>query len=434
MPLRGRIKSWPWWLQANYLVVVVFMVFATALNGLGRMTQAGALLILVAGYRFFSYRVPRRNLPAIPRAVKYYLAWVVWCIVTGPWVAIYRPYLIQQLWVLVQVVVCMGACYILFSRQRQDSYMPYILLIIVAMNIVAIKMGYELIKEEGVRGIVQTQTEVGENRIGGLSGNANGLGFVFLNGIWALMALWRGGGFRAKWMRFLFKPIVVCGICLCGYYVFQTGSRKTLLTAVILCVGWVMWVVPGRLTAASFLVRVMLAILLVIIGAVGFGYVMRDTVVGARLWELVDSGGGSVIGGMQEDVRYQLVQRGLNLFWQHPLCGVGFMQYIIHVGLFAHADYIEVLADTGLIGFVLNQGFAVSAAIMLCKLLRRRLSSERAYKIRMYLLFIVCNHYLLCFGATFAGAHWHVIIMTFIALEAQKLWDENVRGKCLCGT
>ena len=105
MSLRGRIKTWPWWLQANYLVVVVFMVFATALNGLGRMTQAGALLILVAGYRFFSYRVPRRNLPAIPRSVKYYLAWFAWCIITGPWVAIYRPYLMQQLWVLVQVVV-----------------------------------------------------------------------------------------------------------------------------------------------------------------------------------------------------------------------------------------------------------------------------------------------------------------------------------------
>ena len=56
-----------------------------------------------------------------------------------------------------------------------------------------------------------------------------------------------------------------------------------------------------------------------------------------------------------DTARSQMYVRGVDLFWENPLAGVGLgnFQVVSGLGAYSHSDYIEVASNTGIIGFIL---------------------------------------------------------------------------------
>ena len=422
-----KTNARPWYLQFNYLAVFVYIIFTATLTVWGKTKLIGGMLILaaIARYVFFYARCGRRKMP-VPLSLKFYTAWFSWCLITGPLVAVNMGYFWSNIQVLFMVVVSLWCGYILFSTQRQDSVVYTALFIIAILNVIAVKMGVELVREGDVQGLEVTGRILGESRISGLKGNANGLGILFLGGVWGGMMLWNEMRSSPSLRMVVIRVIIFVFMALFSYLIGQTGSRKSFLTDVILWIGWALWVVPGRITASSFFVRVFLAICVGIVAVSIVAFFMDDTLVGTRMHELFDAGGGSALAGVHEDIRWQFVLDGMRMLKNNPIAGVGYMQYIVNsvYGMFAHSDYIEQLASTGLVGFLIYQGFGLSIICKLWKLLKYPLPPAESYKIRGMILFMITNHYLMCFGATFAAMHYHVLILLSFDICAERIARE----------
>jgi O-antigen ligase len=94
----------------------------------------------------------------------------------------------------------------------------------------------------------------------------------------------------------------------------------------------------------------MFIILLILLGSVyaTTDYVISQTYLGKRVHNLWAYGSGTAS-------RIELYQEGFDMIRKHPVLGVGLGQFrtLSSSGLYSHSDYIEVAANTGIIGFAL---------------------------------------------------------------------------------
>lgn len=67
--------------------------------------------------------------------------------------------------------------------------------------------------------------------------------------------------------------------------------------------------------------------------------------------------------------RMQMIEEGINLFKQHPLIGYGTdtYQFVSSFGTYSHNNYIELLANNGLIGFIAYYWVYLIIIVMLLK-------------------------------------------------------------------
>ena len=76
------------------------------------------------------------------------------------------------------------------------------------------------------------------------------------------------------------------------------------------------------------------------------------------------------------------------MFWSSPLVGVGWSQFRVKfwAGLYSHSDYMEPLATTGLVGFVLYQAFYFILLRRIWRLLSRAQIDEDVYRLKVMLI------------------------------------------------
>ena len=299
-------------------------------------------------------------------------------------------------------------------------------MIIALVNVVAIKLGYHFdVHDTGE--IVKEAVDIGESRIVGLSGNANGLGFVMLNGVWAVILLYR---IMDRYLRIVSRLLLIGLLVLFSYYVLNTASRKSLLVLCVMLCLWFVWLLPRRKTGAGVFFRIFALIIIPLIILPLTAYIMSDTLIGQRFQHLLDAGGGSAIEGYKANIRYALVMDGIEYWLRNPIAGIGIGNFsMVHwSGLYSHSDFIEPLACTGLIGFILYQGFAFSILVRLLKLLMLRLPEDVEYILKGMVVFIVACHYLIGFGCPHWSAQTHMLIMVFIGTYSWRVYREYVLG------
>jgi len=141
--------------------------------------------------------------------------------------------------------------------------------------------------------------------------------------------------------------IVVGAMAIVGFSVVNSGSRASLLCCALITVAWplversaVAWyvIVSGALVAALTADRVL--------SALG-----QETV--------LDRLRGNTSAQYSDQARENLIQQGIDLFWQHPIQGNGWSKDTI---LAFHNAYLEVAVGGGvltLVGFVLIVGALV---------------------------------------------------------------------------
>lgn len=157
---------------------------------------------------------------------------------------------------------------------------------------------------------------------------------------------------RLAWKRGTSKILVLVSVAfsvLCAYQIiFATGSRKGIILLFLLCAGGAIVYFRGHLTLGR------------IFGGVGLGV----AALAGTLLLLVQSEhlerfrtlfdfGSIYVREVSLLTREEMYLAGLKMWVQSPIWGQGFEAFrLTEFGTYSHSNYIELLANHGIIGFV----------------------------------------------------------------------------------
>jgi len=184
-------------------------------------------------------------------------------------------------------------------------------------------------------------------RVAGLTLNANEFGWVMLLATVAMAYIWMSPS-RSRALKYVLLGV---GMGLAAVASILSGSRKAILGLGLFYVGWT-WFCYRR----EILKRpgVLAGVAVLAIGAVAVVIFARHMPVAQRFLESWQVLAGERVGGGGSN-RLDLYREAWRLFVAHPVMGVGLDQFRVYsiYHSVAHAEYAEVAADTGLVGFVL---------------------------------------------------------------------------------
>lgn len=413
----------PWYCQLHYQAICVFTLVYPFLF------KFGARPLLVAGLAFVAMLMQldrRRSIARLnkPIELKFYTAWGVWCVLTGMFVAEDNFVFTYALMTLGRTILLIWVAFAIFSRQKLHNYMFILLILVGIIQVAATHLGYHVDNLSVARDVFDAQSKRAE----GLTGNANAMGFVMLAGIWGAVMFWRSSVSRR---HFSVKILLVFVIALFSFMLVQTASRKSLLGIAGVLAGWLLWMIPGKISAKSVVVAFFMLLVVSVGGMYAIQNLLPDTMMGRRFTELSDRGRGSSVEGFKADIRYVMIMDGLAMFCNHPITGVGLNQFQVHhfTGTYSHSDYIESLACTGLVGFILYQGFAVAILLRLLRLLKRQLPDDIDYLIKGMVLYMLFGHFAIGFGAPLWYSIDHIMVLMFIGTFAWKIEQIFVKNR-----
>lgn len=157
--------------------------------------------------------------------------------------------------------------------------------------------------------------------------------------------------YKKKTKKILSIIIMILAMCL----TILTGSRKALLNLIMfICI---VLVFPKY--DKNFLRNLAKIILVIGLAAVALFIIMKVDViyniVGKRIVTLISYYSGDLTEDMSALRREYMKEDAIQLFKEHPLCGIGLngYKYVARYNTYAHSNYYEMLACLGLIGTVL---------------------------------------------------------------------------------
>ncbi len=399
-------KEKPWFFCFDRWALFLFTLGAVTVHGANQLRILGGVLALSFIYKYIASNAKWKGLDHPPEVLSYTL-WGLWTGLTGLLVCTSYEFFWQNYRVLLQMIVMIWAIYGLLRLRMSEKLVYYAIILGCVIQIVAVKLGYSFEKDIG---IVVGEEQFGEERIAGLTGNANTLGFVMLAGFYCIMQVWR---MKRSPINIVIKLMLIGLVAVSAYVTWQTGSRKTSSAMAVLIVGWSVWLLPQNKGINSLFLRVGSVIVLLIMGGIVVSFVSYETVVGKRFDQLLERGHGSIVVGVEEDIRFEMYQAGVRMFLEHPITGVGLGHFQLHFwrGLYSHSDYVEPLACTGLVGFLLYHSFNFFLLKRLLMLYRRVQNKDEKYKIGCMIL-VLSVHLLLGLGAPYWQTQRTFILMT----------------------
>lgn len=259
-----------------------------------------------------------------------YFAWIAWSII-GAFKAVdmtlYLPSLITIIQIGAMIFVVAGVI-------AQRPNVSIVMLAVAIGGIIVAISGY-------YSGEYQLASEIeSRTRATGLTGNANNFAYHLLFVIFVLFYFWQ---FKCSLGR---HTILLAVITICFIGIIYSGSRKGFVCVLTFLLLWFLYCHGKKAFEKPIITFV---ILLILSGALYFttDYVLSNTFLGKRL-ELDALEHGS-------EPRIQMYLDGFAMIGKNPIWGVGLNNYrLLSIsGLYSHSDYIEVAANTGIVGFCL---------------------------------------------------------------------------------
>lgn len=149
-------------------------------------------------------------------------------------------------------------------------------------------------------------------------------------------------------------PVFVFSIFLCTYAIILVATRKAFAGELIILAA-VLFSIFDFHKAKNFVPL----ILLIVVAYFVFGYVIDNTMLGARFGTVAESAEkfnttGNPILNLLGDRAYFYIN-GWEIFTKHPLTGIGLMNFrsVMDTSLPIHSEYIVQLCEAGLIGSAL---------------------------------------------------------------------------------
>lgn len=296
-------------------------------QGLSRVMVAYGLALSFLFVIFLLYH----RMKVQPEVLVYCL-WVLWAL-GGLTNAIDRGVFMEGLTTVLQMATMIVVISGITSVQRNVSVL-----------MAAIFVGGIIVALSGVyTGDMQSVDVRGTTRVEGLTGNANAFAYQQLFLIFAAFY------FLGSRRKPLSRAMILAGITVAVVAIIFSGSRKGFLGVIAFVFFWWLFC-RGRVLAKTPIKTYAILIILVCGTWYSANMIITGTHLGNRLEHLEDS------GNMK---RLELYKEGIEMIKNYPVFGVGLNNYMLRSssGLYSHSDYIEVAANTGVVGFVLYFSF-----------------------------------------------------------------------------
>jgi O-antigen ligase len=176
-----------------------------------------------------------------------------------------------------------------------------------------------------------------------------------------------------------FRPWIATAIPLLVVVQLRTGARLSLVGVAVYALAWVAFALRGIRKGAQRALIVGALVLSVV-------YVGRNPSIGTSI--AVQRLRTTRISGEGGHDRFWLYATGWRAFLASPLYGAGLGNFELTYGegAYTHSDFMEVLASTGLVGFVLYMAVYVLLwrRLSRCQARSRGGSAEVAYRLGSY--------------------------------------------------
>lgn len=371
------------------------------------ITPKGISVFLLIVYIFFSFTSAETLLPPVLHSLSMYafLGWSLLCYILSKKFTIpgFTVWLLLMLalsffswfWAEHQVgsaiyIIFVALVITFFVIQTIDKY-EYLETCLIAFVFSADVMGIML----AVTGQITEEERLGEN----VTGNANSFSALLM--IAAVCALWCWFYKSGKVQRIFHFSSAIFLLVLMAF----SGGRKTII-GVFVCWIWFLFVKNASKAwgylKAIFKISLLLFAIYLIMMKIPFMY----DLVGFRFEGLFDflSGGSSTVGS--DKLRAKMVEIGLKKWLDSPFIGYGIDTFKYYnrrmTGHFyyAHNNYVELLYDLGIVGFLAYYGYI---AYMIKKLIKMKKESDkyRAFGIGIVFLLLFYDLGGISYYATF---------------------------------
>lgn len=256
-------------------------------------------------------------------------------------------------WEITCVVLCL-LVYLMASK-----YPELVNYAMAAYIVGAIILSVRIVNEYGgINEMIELASSEGETRIGGLFGNENGIGLFLANGILCCVV------FLIKKKKSIISFITIVSIFLLGTMLLFTGSRKSLVFAL----SGVLFIVYLNYRKSKVGKKIFVFILMVLIVFMLYNAIstlpMFSTI--NQRFELLFEGIAGEDNSYETDrVRKMMITEGLNAFYQKPLFGHGTGYSYKLFRTYSHNNFVELLMNYGIVGFVLYYSIYICLAVKL---------------------------------------------------------------------
>lgn len=184
-------------------------------------------------------------------------------------------------------------------------------------------------------------------RFNGTFPNSNTLAIAMIHSIFISAIFFQKT--KKRWIQFLLGT----NMALSVYVAFLTGSRKGVVISVLALSFFIATQIskPRKIIITAFL-----------LGALAYvfydslfseGQIERLEYAVDRTDRMVQVFGGDLDAEDSANRRVEYMALGLDLFFEHPLTGIGINSFRYYTTTYSHNNHTELLADVGLIGFLL---------------------------------------------------------------------------------
>ena len=211
---------------------------------------------------------------------------------------------------------------------------------------------------------------------------------------------------------------------------FGCESRMSLLMLVLGCIFVLYSLIVKKENGGryKFLKFIFLMIVLISLG----WYIMTQLPIFngiyQRVFSTLDFIKGKSSSAEGSKIRTELIRVGINEFLQHPIFGIGYnnarfaSEKYLGIELYTHNNYVEILANSGIIGFGIFYSMYVS---IFYKLKKKNANESVILKITIILMFLVCVEGL--FGVTYFSKYFYCLMILVISVansDEEELEDE----------
>nr|HPJ57883.1 O-antigen ligase family protein [Kiritimatiellia bacterium] len=206
---------------------------------------------------------------------------------------------------------------------------------------------------------------------------ANAVGFYCVLGIIGMLALMQE--VKSLWLR----GGLAAGGVIALYGVVLSASRGAFVALIATAVLWpVLCMVGGSKDKSKAVVG---ALVVLVLAYWMFQFVVESTYLGVRFTNATQLEDGS------SQTRLELFLTGLRVFAQNPIFGTGLGQFgvVSRTGHYAHNEFAEIIATTGLPGFLMYFSIYLLVWRRLSGCLRRVADPLIAYRINMARLIVL---------------------------------------------
>ena len=366
------------------------------------LTWGGALIVgTLTAFAFL------KRLQTLPREAWLLWAFAAWCLTGVPFV-IDWPAFTRALQMAVELAIVTSLVGVIVRNSGSFKWFYFAFIGSVFFNVLA---GLDSLSMDNLA----ADSAVAQHRSGGLTGNANGLGFYCFIGLLSVMGLFAE-------IRSLPGRVALLATTLPGLYGLVVSASRGAFT--ILLITLLLWPLMCLKDLLRYRVLVLLAVVLFAGLAVGFGHrVLEDTYLGKRMNEAIRMEDNS------SQTRFELFSAALKTFAEHPIAGVGVGQFrfVNGFGLVSHDEWGDLLSGTGLVGFSLYMSMYLSLWLRLRRASWRAGDVLMRYRLNFARLTLVV---LVISGALFRSHYICIDSMFLIALVVGSAdWAERQTRK-----